>query len=263
MATSVETETKKVLIQRRRRVNNDQKNDQTTTTTTLESVELEYQVLNYGDAMIIEDTDLVISVAVARFILKNEDRFCILRLPDNDQFGKYYKEWIWMEKRSNLLLMNICFSSSHTTTLVEQCQRQLQLCHPLMVGFIGVFDGHDGDLASEYCSKGLVPHVLAEFYARSSNDSIKTTEGNESERQTNRLLFEKEKDLTVAFVGAFQKAQTRFQQNIIPPSFEEVCNDSPLKIRRDGANEILEWICSGEETPPRGGTTACTLSIVS
>lgn len=47
--------------------------------------ELETNVLDYGDSQI-EGTDVIVSVAVATFVLKKEDRHQVLRLGDDTKF---------------------------------------------------------------------------------------------------------------------------------------------------------------------------------
>lgn len=146
-----------------------------------------------------------------------------------------------------------------------------------MAAFCGVFDGHDGDFASEYCCQGIVPHIVAELISRSSNLQSSTAAaqkkwgfGGDSANAPLNLSGEdpdnKKKipqtDMTIPYTAAFQKAHNRFCNHMVPPSFEEVAKASPLKVAPPASFNPMQWMATAQ-APARGGTTACTMSVVS
>lgn len=190
--------------------------------------EVETIVSEYEESRI-AGTNIVVSAAVATFNLKGEDRHQVLRLDDDEAFRK--------------------------------CQKKLK-CEPRMAAFVGVYDGHDGDLASDYCSKGLVPHIISELTPQSSAQTQRWSFS--VDRANAPLNFEtsETKDRSSAFnlqyIAAFQKAQNRFQNKLEPPSFEEVCKPGALKV--SPSQSFIQWMATPTEIQ-RGGTTACTLSV--
>jgi serine/threonine protein phosphatase PrpC len=124
---------------------------------------------------------------------------------------------------------------------------QSQTRNPALVAFVGLFDGHDGPLASSYCSSGLLQHIL-----------IETELSIHSKR--NESKDSKEARLKAAYVLAFHNAQERFSLNRDPPTFEDLKERRATKKERNRG--IMRLIDGKDKTPKRGGTTACTLSIV-
>ena len=153
------------------------------------------------------------------------------------------------------------------------CQIKLD-CEPQLSAFMGVYDGHDGDFASEYCRQGLLPHIIAElrsttqqsskgwgFAVDRANAPLKLEEGVGKEDSTSKL------DMEVPYTAAFQKAEERFGNELEPPTFDEVSKTqvTPLKVAPPGSYNPMQWISSATAAaePRRGGTTACTMSLVS
>ena len=50
--------------------------------------ELDAHVFDYGESRLLEGAGIVVSVAVATFVLKEEDRHQVIRLTDDAAFGK-------------------------------------------------------------------------------------------------------------------------------------------------------------------------------
>ena len=135
-----------------------------------------------------------------------------------------------------------------------------------MAAFVGVYDGHDGDLASEYCSTGLVPHILFEL---SSQSQQQARWGFGPDRANAPLDFEtpevsksSSSKLKQEYVAAFQKAHDRFCNNLEAPTFEEISKPGLLKVAPPSSYNPMQWMATAVP-PPRGGTTACTMSVVS
>ena len=149
---------------------------------------------------------------------------------------------------------------STETAITGDCQKKLN-CQPTYAGFIGVFDGHDGCECSAYCAKGLLPHIVAEQAHRCAPKKKSWSLSNDS--ATTALDFEfPNQDMEITFISAFQKAQQRFCNHMPPPTFEEICKHLPLKAERSKGFNPVNWLASG--TPPkRGGSCACTMSVVS
>ena len=136
-----------------------------------------------------------------------------------------------------------------------------------MAAFVGVYDGHDGDLCSEYCSKGVVPHILSEL-----SQTVAATQqsrwGFAADRACAPLDFEtpdssnKSSELKPQYVSAFHKAHDRFCNNMEPPTFEEIKAPGPLKVAPPASYNPMQWNLTGTVSQ-RGGTTACTMSVVS
>lgn len=138
---------------------------------------------------------------------------------------------------------------------------------------MGVYDGHDGDFASEYCRQGLLPHIVAElrsiqqspkgwgFAVDRANAPLKLNEGNGKDDPASKL------DMEAPYTAAFQKAEERFGNELEPPTFDEVSRTqvTPLKVAPPGSYNPVQWIATATTTtePRRGGTTACTMSLVS
>lgn len=152
------------------------------------------------------------------------------------------------------------------------CQIKLD-CEPQLSAFMGVYDGHDGDFASEYCRQGLLPHIIAE--QRSTNQQSSKGWGFAVDRANAPLNLDKgagkddptlKLDMEIPFTAAFQKAEERFGNELEPPTFDEVSKTqaTPLKLAPPGSYNPMQWIATaatGTE-PRRGGTTACTMSLV-
>lgn len=145
----------------------------------------------------------------------------------------------------------------------ENCQERMNVS-PIMAGFVGVFDGHDGNLASEYCSQGLVPHIIAEHGARCAPPSRNSWSfANDSATAALDIGVDCEKqDLEISYIAAFQKSHQRFCNHIGPPTFEEVCKCAPLRTERPRNYNPAKWLM--HSTPAqKGGSTACTVAVVS
>lgn len=136
-----------------------------------------------------------------------------------------------------------------------------------MAAFVGVYDGHDGDFASEYCSQGLVPHILSELTSQSAEQLSRWSLA--ADRACAPLDFETPEtaDKTVSpmknqYVDAFTKAHDRFANKLEPPSFVEISKPGLLKVAPPTNYNPMQWMAT-PPAPPRGGTTACTMSVVS
>lgn len=150
---------------------------------------------------------------------------------------------------------------------VDDCYKRTASKQKLAAIF-GVFDGHDGDSASSYCAKGLAPHIMAELDVRcSSTPTQRKSWSFSNDKAMAALDFETTRpaqngDIELSYIAAFQNAQQRFCNYMDPPRFEEVCNHLPLKTNHWKSYNPINWL--GSSTPSRrGGTTACTLSLVS
>lgn len=116
-----------------------------------------------------------------------------------------------------------------------------------MVGYVAVLDGHDGPNASEYCSKGLLPHILAETEYCLRTGKKKVMDGSAISCSVD-----------AGIMNAFHRAQARFAANCEPPTFEEVKENTTR-----GDNGLLARMRRIRKPRPRGGTAALTLSLVS
>lgn len=169
---------------------------------------------------------------------------------------------------------------------------------------MGVFDGHNGPDAAEYCSKGLLHHILAETMccssktcppagveARSSmnqpsnqeddkcnesklkvlSDAGQSIDSDETKivpqkRIPNGSITPEGKDpfdkciLKNGHILGYERAQARFARRADPPTFGDV--NLGLKKVRGKKSLIDRWFCSTPRSKS-GGTTACTLSLVS
>ena len=130
-----------------------------------------------------------------------------------------------------------------------------------MVAFIAAFDGHDGQLASEYCHKGLLPHILSEtkdcMYKHiddGPNDNLVKTLAHARDAKV-------QSPLDASIINACHRAQARFGMNLHPPTFEDV--KKGVKTTRFDNKGLLSRLAVGRKRKPRGGTTALTLHIVS
>jgi hypothetical protein len=150
--------------------------------------------------------------------------------------------------------------------ILGTCQKKLH-CEPRMAAFVGVYDGHDTDLASSYCSKGLVPHILSELTSRSSPRLTSGWNLVGPDRANVPLTFETQEDpsysdMQIPYIAAFQKAHERFVNKLDPPSFEEIMQQiGPIKVAPPVNLNPISWM-TGTAEPQRGGTTACTMSVV-
>jgi serine/threonine protein phosphatase PrpC len=124
---------------------------------------------------------------------------------------------------------------------------QSQTLHPPLVAFAGVFDGHDGPLASTYCSNGLLQHILIETYKSIHDEENEFKDTKEAPK--------------AAYVLAFHHAQDQFSRNRDPPTFEDLKGKQAMKKQRD--RSVMHLLGSKDKAPKRGGTTACIISIVS
>jgi hypothetical protein len=140
----------------------------------------------------------------------------------------------------------------------ENCQKQMDPQVPRMMAFAGVFDGHDGPLASEYIAEGLLPHILSEtaecihMHGSKWLQKVKAVDGTITASA-----------LEAGYVNAFHRAEERFAANESPPTLEEV--KGGVQATRLDKGGLCSQICP----PPRrpvpliGGTTATTLAVVS
>ena len=70
--------------------------------------EVETQLRDYGDSRI-AGTNIVVSVAVATYTLKSEDRFQVLRLSDDEAFRKFFEMPLFF--KWSLPLIDVCVTS--------------------------------------------------------------------------------------------------------------------------------------------------------
>lgn len=185
---------------------------------TTKFVEVSASLLSYDRAEVLNG-QLIFSAACASFSCKGEDRH------------------------------SVCYDCP----LLVHCQEEVFADSPhILVGYAGVFDGHDGKSASEYCADGLLNHIVAETVEldhryTDSRKPIMAVDGTESFSP-----------LDVGTINAFHRAQARFAAGMSPPKFDDV---------KKGA-KATRWIRSPFERfraspvpPPRGGTTAVTLAF--
>jgi hypothetical protein len=154
-----------------------------------------------------------VETAVASFVLKGEDRYS--------------------------------FVTSTSEPLLEKAQPADAAAK--LVVFAGIFDGHDGSLASEYCSMGLLPHILAETQncASKLSPSLKG--------DINLQVLKQ------GHINGFTWAQTRFATGSNPPTFRDLkCGPSYVRNSRS----FFQRLCGGPPPSLRGGTTATTISLV-
>lgn len=138
-----------------------------------------------------------------------------------------------------------------------------------MAAFVGVFDGHDGDLASDYCRKGLVPHIISELSGQSVAAVQVSRWSIAADRACAPLDFETSEssnpstsEMSHQYISAFHRAHDRFCNNLEPPSFDEVSQPGPLKVAPAASYNPMQWMATPIPSQ-RGGTTACTMSVVS
>jgi hypothetical protein len=176
-----------------------------------------------------------------------------------------------------------------------------------LLAFGGVFDGHDGPDAAEYCARGLFPHVLEETRdyealqeetgrrerlwrtlsrrlspSRRSlcDDAINLDNGSPSSTdnaRTERLAWWKDR-LQQGYERAFERAQEQFAKTGTPPDLveekerREPLEQAPPPIKASRLRSTVQKLTTRlapakDATACRnvraGGTTACTLSIVS
>jgi len=175
--------------------------------------------------------------ASVSFVRKGEDCSTFCRKMEEPKLGKnlvYRTQHDHSIRPSDFVLYLVLYTS------IANCQSRLET--PL-VAFAGVFDGHDGRLASEYCSEGLLQHILIETAQSVAKDKCNK---------------DPQKILKVAYVNAFHNAQTRFGAQDHPPTFQEV---NRRGVWRNG--RLKRFFCGNKDDSLHGGTTACTLSIVS
>lgn len=121
----------------------------------------------------------------------------------------------------------------------------------VLMFFCAVFDGHDGAKAADYCSKGLLPHILAETYAMTKKY---VTSSNDADGDTDM----KRKILSSSYDESFRRAQRRFGSYCTPPTFEEL-SDGVAKVRMNKG--FWYRLCCTPQRGLRGGTTATTLAL--
>mmetsp|Transcript_27802 Transcript_27802/g.50512 ORF Transcript_27802/g.50512 Transcript_27802/m.50512 type:complete len:401 (-) Transcript_27802:96-1298(-) len=123
---------------------------------------------------------------------------------------------------------------------------------PALVGFVGIFDGHDGVAASRYCAEGLVQHIVSE-----------TTQSIQEIRFNKRgdILDENVvgKALDSGLVKAYTRAHDRFGSNFNPPTWDDV--HQGVHATRIKKSTFCTRLCSNVPIPPRGGTTALSLCM--
>jgi hypothetical protein len=128
--------------------------------------------------------------------------------------------------------------------------------------FCGVFDGHNGAAAAQYCSKGLFPHVLLEMTETLSADmrtKPDATAGTKCSEDKSLKAQSNVKDsagalkiiLEPCYKRAFEKAQEQFTRNGHPPTFYEV------EIKRQ------DLMVSIKKEKTRSGTESCWAKIIS
>jgi len=140
-----------------------------------------------------------------------------------------------------------------------ECQTSRAALTPQMVAFAGVFDGHDGATAAEYCSQGLLKHILMETnacIAQRERASIGRCSESSISLQTNYVSL-----LEEGYALAFHKAQEAFACDSAPPTFDVVKRYARTRRRQRNSGFLRRFFSPKEDRP--GGTTACVLSIVS
>jgi hypothetical protein len=132
---------------------------------------------------------------------------------------------------------------------------------PVLVGYTALFDGHDGPACSEYCSQGLLSHILAEI-----SDSYQKTSSSNKDRNSQPKMIETVSGDSVStpieagFINAFHQAQTRFANDMPPPTFRDV--ELGPAATRSKSSILRQWLRTGKRDI-KGGTTACVVSVVS
>jgi len=127
-----------------------------------------------------------------------------------------------------------------------------------MLAYVAVFDGHDGPRASEYCYKGLLPHILSE-----TEDCIQKHRGQKPDERLIKAVdgSKVQLPLDAGIINAFHRAQERFGMKLDPPTYQHV-KEGVKATRYDNKGPILR-LWANQKRKPRGGTTALTLHIVS
>lgn len=217
----------------------------------VQKVHLSGDLWDYGSRDLM--SGVTIQAAAATFIDKREDRHCVSF--GNKEMGKPLQCAYWV-----LLCHALESHIAHHSTRKEECQLETGSHDaPRMAAYLAVFDGHDGPRASEYCYKGLLPHILSE--TRDANQKeTHSTQDKEYEAIDGSKV---ESPLDAAIINAFHHAQTRFGNGLSPPTFEDV--KKGVKATRYGNKGKLARIYSKakQRRKPNGGTTALTLMIVS
>jgi hypothetical protein len=155
-----------------------------------------------------------------------------------------------------------------STQSTESCQRRFRRI-PRMLAFAGVFDGHDGDAASQYCVDGLLQHMLQSTFLHylhllsSSQRSLASSDGGGDSlllAEATTLLPHEDPvllPLAQAMQHAYEQAESEFASDERPPTFAQV----GTRMTRRRSSRLLKRVLY--TTPPKaGGTTACTLSVV-
>jgi hypothetical protein len=143
-----------------------------------------------------------------------------------------------------------------------------------MQAFAGVFDGHDGPAAAEYCAKGMLPHILLEmddinnlkhdslwskhshrFSQRSQRRSnsgrfLKDIQFVPNNEQTPLTRAERGKKLSglrariqPGYNRAFKKAQSQFAETGTPPTFHDVSWNRQDKLARQMKGRLNDGYC--------------------
>jgi len=156
---------------------------------------------------------------------------------------------------------------------IGKCQIGLD-CDPMLSAFVGVFDGHDGDTCAEYCKHGLLQHIIAEqavssvptslyswlFSVDRANAPLALDPGSGSD-----INNDEEIDMERHFQTAFARAEQRFGNKMKPPTYDEVAEMKTVPLKVDpptNYNPIISRMAASTSERHRGGTTACTLSLV-
>lgn len=161
---------------------------------------------------------------------------------------------------------------------------------PQLQAFAGVFDGHDGPDAAKYCASGLLPHILLEMNKSKTDTAQEVARKNfrTNKKATNKrsssLDNNKDADnedlssclsnLQPHFCSAFEGAQDRFNKTGCSPTLYEVQDnnqkatlESPPSSKPRTLSKFVKRVLQKEEKVKKpirkGGTTACTVSIVS
>jgi serine/threonine protein phosphatase PrpC len=155
------------------------------------------------------------------------------------------------------------------------------------MAFAGVFDGHDGSAASQYCSDGLLQHILQAIYLQhhhSSQRHVMSRRGllshSDSHEDTDTKTDTTDKDtqsalshnlpttllpdnpsvllISRAIQSGFEQAQDEFGMDSFPPTFQQV----GTRMTKRRSNRLLRRVLNAAPGPKAGGTTACTLCLV-
>lgn len=157
----------------------------------------------------------------------------------------------------------ILFTSMETHEQLVAAQEESSSKNaPKIVGMAGVFDGHDGGAASEYCSEGIMQHILAEVSdSFHINNDQSPASSSSCSIPTMMNGVETKSVLEAGLINAFYQAQERFGMKMKPPTLEDfrLGGVDKTRAKRLGA---LKRMLNAAAPPRRGGTTALVLCLL-